>query len=271
MSVRAIPADFDRAVVAGIDARLNAVKADEDVRILWAAESGSRAWGFPSPDSDYDVRFLYVRRRDAYLSLWPPRDVIETPLDAIFDVNGWDLGKALKLLLKGNAVVFEWLTSPIVYRGDPAFREAMLDLARRHGDRRGLARHYLHLGVKQRDRHMPDGGGDVGVKKLFYVLRPAAVLRWLRLHPGEIVPPMHLPTLIAESGVSVEVRDAVADLIARKAAMAEGDRGDVPAVLATFIAEEFGRAAGGESERGEGLGVSARREANAVFARWVSG
>ncbi|MFE3443732.1 DNA polymerase beta superfamily protein [Nocardia sp. NPDC059180] len=83
-----------------------------------AIESGSRAWGFPSPDSDYDCRFLYVASLDTYLSPWRTRDVIETPLVGLLDVNGWDLGKALRLLVKGNAVLIEWLQSPIVYRGD---------------------------------------------------------------------------------------------------------------------------------------------------------
>ena len=89
--------------------------ADHNVRILLAVESGSRAWGFPSPDSDFDCRFIYVRRSGEYLSLFPPRDVIEFPPDPLLDVNGWDLGKALRLLLKGNAVVIEWLTSPYIY------------------------------------------------------------------------------------------------------------------------------------------------------------
>lgn len=269
MSVRSIPASFDPATVAAIDARLDAVERDEGATILWAAESGSRAWGFPSPDSDYDARFIYVRHRDAYLSLWPPRDVIETPLDKILDVNGWDLAKALRLLLKGNAVVLEWLTSPITYRGNPAFRDAMLALARRHGDRRGLALHYLHLGVKQRDQHMADGGGDVGVKKLFYVLRPAAALRWLRLHPDQIVPPMHLPTLIAEGDAPVEVREAVAALIVRKTTMAEGERGEVPAALAEFIAEEFERRAAVESDPRKKFGAGAKAETDAFFTSWV--
>jgi predicted nucleotidyltransferase len=111
--VRAIPSELDPAVVADVDARLDGVAAEHGVRIPWAIESGSRAWGFPSPDSDYDCRFIFVRPADAYVSLWPARDVIETPLDAVFDVNGWDLGKAIKLISKGNVVPTEWLRSPI--------------------------------------------------------------------------------------------------------------------------------------------------------------
>jgi predicted nucleotidyltransferase len=105
--MRSIPDSFAAEEVTAIDARLDAVVRDEQVAIPLAIESGSRAWGFASPDSDYDCRFLYLRRRRDYLALWPPRDVIETPLDGLLDVNGWDVAKALRLILKGNAVVIE--------------------------------------------------------------------------------------------------------------------------------------------------------------------
>ena len=129
-SLRLLGPGFDPAVVAAIDAQLPRRRDEHHATVLLAVESGSRAWGFPSPDSDYDCRFIYVRRRDDYLALWPQRDVIEFPTDAVLDVNGWDLGKALRLLLKGNAVVIEWLTSPFVYAGDARFRDEALALAR---------------------------------------------------------------------------------------------------------------------------------------------
>src|SRR3569832_2200251 len=100
---------FSPDAVSEVRRRLDDVRAS-GVRILLAIESGSRAWGFPSPDSDYDCRFLYLRKTGDYLALFPQRDVIETPLDGEMDVHGWDLQKALKLLLRGNAVVIEWLT-----------------------------------------------------------------------------------------------------------------------------------------------------------------
>lgn len=150
MTIRHIPSDFDPAVVDAIDRRLEAVESEHGVRIGLAVESGSRAWGFPSPDSDYDCRFIFVRSTDQYLSPWVKRDVIETPLDAVLDVNGWDVGKALKLVLKGNAVVAEWLRSSIVYRGDETLRSELLSFARRFLDRDSIGRHYLHLGQRQR-------------------------------------------------------------------------------------------------------------------------
>lgn len=186
--LRCVPDEWDKATVAAIDSLLDAVSHEHGVTIPLAIESGSRAWGFPSPDSDYDCRFVYVRRIDDYLTPWPRRDVIETPLIGDLDVNGWDLGKALKLLLKGNAVIVEWLNSPFAYRGDPAFRSAFLDFAHEHSDRDRVAGHYLHLGERQRHVYFPDGE-DVPLKKLFYALRPAAALRWLRVHPeAKVVP-----------------------------------------------------------------------------------
>ena len=102
---------FDAATVERIQARLDEVERDHGVRVLWAVESGRRAWGFPSPDSDYDCRLFYVRRHDDYLSPWRPRDVIETPLADVLDVNGWDLIKAIRL-----AAALHWtrtLGSPV--------------------------------------------------------------------------------------------------------------------------------------------------------------
>jgi predicted nucleotidyltransferase len=99
----AIPESMDATTVGAIDRRLDVIETSERVTIPWAIESGSRAWDFPSPDSDYDCRFLYMRGLGDYLSPWPRRDVIETPLDKVFDVNGWDLAKALRLLVKATA------------------------------------------------------------------------------------------------------------------------------------------------------------------------
>jgi len=98
--------------VTAIERHLRSVHDEHHADVLLAIESGSRAWGFPSPDSDYDCRFIYARRTQDYLSLFPARDVIEEPFDRVLDIGGWDLAKALRLLLKGNAVVVEWLMSP---------------------------------------------------------------------------------------------------------------------------------------------------------------
>ncbi|MFF1539921.1 DNA polymerase beta superfamily protein [Microbacterium sp. NPDC058269] len=233
--MRAIPSSLDPLVVSEIDRRLDGVSAEHGVRIPWAIESGSRAWGFPSPDSDYDCRFIFVRARQDYLSLWPARDVIETPLDKTFDVNGWDLAKTVKLLVRGNATAIEWLRSPIVYTGESAFREGLLTLATDVVERGSIARHYLHIGRQQQI-------GETTLKRFFYTLRPAAALRWLADHPHESVPPMDLPTLLVESSVPQAVTDAAAELIAAKAVTRELGTGTPPAILTRFVADELERA-----------------------------
>ena len=98
-----------------ICSKLHEIEKENNVKILLAVESGSRAWGFASPDSDYDVRFIYVRPKEDYLRLENVRDVIELPIDDVLDINGWDLQKTLRLLYKSNPTLFEWFSSPIVY------------------------------------------------------------------------------------------------------------------------------------------------------------
>jgi predicted nucleotidyltransferase len=236
--VRQIPTSLDPSVVAQIDQRLDGVERDDGVRILWAIESGSRAWGFPSPDSDYDCRFLYVRPVDEYLELRRRRDVIETPLDHILDVNGWDLRKALGLLVKGNATVGEWLRSPIVYRGDAAVRDALLTVADHVVDRAGLTRHYVH--VARNNLELLDRSGQL--KKFLYALRPALILRWLRVHDGATVPPMDVVTLLTESEVTDRAARDVRDLVDLKSATRELGAAAVPSELRQFVDAELSRA-----------------------------
>lgn len=122
-----------QSITREIERKLKEVEEKENVTVIMAVESGSRAWGFASKDSDYDVRFLYVRRREDYLKLQPPRDVIEWQLDEVLDINGWDIRKALVLLYKSNPTLFEWCNSPIVYR-----------TSRKFDDFRALALRYFH-------------------------------------------------------------------------------------------------------------------------------
>lgn len=266
--LRAIPHGFDSRALADIDSRLASIEEKERLRVLLAVESGSRAWGFPSPDSDYDCRFLFLRRRDDYLSPWPLRDVIEQPMEGELDVSGWDLGKALKLLLKGNAVVVEWLTSPIVYRGDPEVRGQLLNLARAFSSRTGIARHYLHLGEKQRRSYFADDK-PVRLKKLFYALRPAAALRWLRLHPDAAIAPMHFPTLMAQCDPPAELAALVEALIARKAETRELGEAPLPQPIVRFVDDEFALARETLPASSARLDPAARSAAEDLFRRAV--
>ena len=127
-----------------IQAQLRRIEVQEKVRILFAAESGSRAWGFASPDSDYDVRFIYIRSQQDYLKLKPDRDVIELPLDPVLDINGWDLQKTLRLLYKSNPTLFEWISSPIIYL-ETAFAGRLRNLAGNYFFPKKAIYHYISM------------------------------------------------------------------------------------------------------------------------------
>jgi hypothetical protein len=236
------------------------------VAVPWAVESGSRAWGFPSRDSDYDCRFLFVRRRRDYLSPWRPRDVIETPLDAVLDVNGWDAVKAVRLAANGNATVGEWLRSPLVYDGDPAFRDALLALVDDVVDRAALGRHYVHVG---RDHWLRSGAGqgaECSLKKVFYALRPAATLHWMA-HHDSATPPMNLQQLLAEAPPPADVAEAIVDLVAAKAITREVGDGVIALPVRDWVNRVFADAAGLDGVPGER--PAARQRATEAFVDLV--
>lgn len=244
---------------------LDRIERDHGVRILLAVESGSRAWGFPSPDSDYDVRFLYVRPLDWYLSLTRGRDVIELPIDGELDVNGWDIAKALTLLGKANPVLFEWLASPIRYRADGPALRALQDFAARVGHRTAATHHYRSLAEGNLRRHI-DGRDRVRLKKYFYALRPACALAWLRTRPDDRLP-MALGDLLAGIPIDAAVRAAIDGLLARKSRLSEMGEGARIDALDAFIAAEIAGAAVAEPRRDRRDSLSA--DADRLFRRLV--
>uniref|UniRef100_UPI000D6DC392 nucleotidyltransferase domain-containing protein n=1 Tax=Minwuia thermotolerans TaxID=2056226 RepID=UPI000D6DC392 len=190
------------------------------------------------------------------------------PPDGIYDVNGWDLPKALKLLLKGNAVVIEWLTSPYAYAGDSRFRDELLALAREVVQPAAIANHYLHLGERQYRRSL-EGRAAVSLKKVFYALRPAIALRWMRHHPGETVAPMAFGALVDESGLPGEVQSVIDELLARKAETREMGEGEQPASIANLIEAEFGQGRDRWPASSPGPMPGGIRAADLMFRRWL--
>lgn len=187
---------------------LENIERKENVRILLAVESGSRAWGFASPDSDYDVRFLYVRPWTDYLRLEGRRDVIEQPISGLLDVNGWDLDKALKLLYRSNPTLFEWFSSPVVYRSSP-FAERFVPFMQPYfSSKRGLW-HYLSM-AESNYREFLRGNPVVKAKKYFYVLRPILAGRWI-LQRGT-PPPVRFIELV-EAELEADMKLVVEELL----------------------------------------------------------
>ena len=236
MGLRAIDQTMDASVVAEIDRRLDAIARDDAVALPLAIESGSRAWGFPSPDSDYDCRFIFTRPAAATFSIVMQRDVIEREVTPVFDLGGWELRKALLLMLRGNAVVIEWLTSPVTYRGRADFRDEFLALAARVSQREQVMRHYARLAFAMRHRLLAAGDGEAfPLKKLFYLLRPIAAWQWLADRPDAVVAPMHFPTLVAQSDLPTDLRETIAEMLATKARTRELGTGPVPPAVERLV------------------------------------
>ncbi len=146
---------------------LKAIESKENIKILYACESGSRAWGFPSKDSDYDVRFIYLKDTNWYLKVnyKYQRDVIELPIHDLLDINGWDLRKALGLLRKSNPALLEWFNSPIVYYKEKDFTQMFQSLIQEYYSPKACFYHYSHMAKGNNREYLQ--GDEVKIKKYF--------------------------------------------------------------------------------------------------------
>lgn len=190
-----------------IQEQLREIEDREHVKILLAVESGSRAWGFASSDSDYDVRFIYVRRLEDYLKLDVEKDVIELPFDGVLDINGWDLQKALRLLHKSNPSLFEWFSSPIVYKKTD-FVDKINKLMTKYFSSKKNLYHYISMAEGNYREYLK--GDYVKIKKYFYVLRPVLACRWI-LDKG--TPPPVLFSKLVKEELPIELTDTVNSLL----------------------------------------------------------
>jgi hypothetical protein len=219
--------------------KLTAIERAEHCIIILAVESGSRAWGFASADSDYDVRFLYVRPWAWYLSVYieDKRDVIEEPINDMLDVSGWDLRKALRLLKKSNPPLLEWLQCPLVYSERPEISSELRRLVPAFYSPKAAFYHYLHMAQGNFREYLR--GETVWRKKYFYVLRPLLAMRWIENGLGPV--PIEFGRLVEATVHSPVVLDAIETLLSEKRAGAEPDRGPHSPALSTFIQEELAR------------------------------
>lgn len=207
---------------------------------------GQPGGGFPSADSDYDVRFLYLRPSDWYLSIdvEEKRDVIERPISDALDISGWDLRKALKLLRKSNPPLLEWLNSPIVYKEEPARDNHSQSITRKLRDAvaefyspRSSHYHYLNMAEGNYREYLK--GDVVWIKKYFYVLRPLLAIRWIESDPHPV--PMEFEKLVESCVDSPELKQAITDLLTRKRAGQELDRQPRIEPISDFIESELER------------------------------
>ncbi len=200
-----------------IQIKLHELEQIHKIRILFACESGSRAWGFPSSDSDYDVRFIYVHPKAWYLSIHEMRDVIELPVNKELDINGWDLRKALRLLSKHNAVLFEWMQSPIVYSVKTGFLESFKEVADACFSPIAALHHYLSSAKKHYSEFI--NTETVKLKRYFYCLRSTLAGMWIVKY--KTIPPMELSKLFSVIEEKQALVKKIQELIQLKASKDE--------------------------------------------------
>ncbi|CAK9886932.1 MAG: hypothetical protein XXXJIFNMEKO3_03382 [Candidatus Erwinia impunctatus] len=211
-----------------IKEKLVEIEVRNNIRILYACESGSRAWGFPSANSDYDVRFIYIHSRDRYLSIDNPPSHLTLPRDEELDLLGWDLKRTLQLVRKSNTTPFEWLQSSIVYQQNERVAEMLWQLCRQYFNARGNIFHYL--GIAKSALQSAEGQ-QIGIKKLFYVIRPLLCAKWClekkQIAPIEIEPMIKL--------LSDELSEKITTLISYKSVTAESFSVTIDPVIYEFI------------------------------------
>jgi predicted nucleotidyltransferase len=214
---------------------LERIEKEANITIHFACESGSRGWGFASPDSDYDVRFIYSRPQHQYMSIRKMPDFIEIPIFDNLDIGGWDIKKVLVLLHGSNAVIFEWLQSPIIYREKDQFQARLFELAAEYFSPRKTLHHYLGLCKKS----LTSGFQDVRVKvkTYFYVLRPLLSAMWISEHGG--IPPMEFSKLLALIEDNRSLKEEIGLLLEKKKAAAEKDLVPVIPQLQEFIESRY--------------------------------
>lgn len=211
--------DFDGTIEELIGLKLREIEKQENVKILHAIESGSRAWGFASPDSDYDVRFIYVRPVEYYLSLEDRKDFIDWELDETLDINGWDLSKALQHFHKSNATLYEWSNSPIVYHTTSEWDRVKAVSADYFSCKSAM---YHYYGTAKKNYHAYLLEEMVKYKKYFYVLRPILACKWIE---KKKCPPPVLFCELAWEVLEDEMKPVVERLLQAKTKMVEAEKG----------------------------------------------
>jgi hypothetical protein len=206
--------------------------------VLFACESGSRGWGFASPDSDYDVRFVYVQRLPWYLTVEARRDVIELPISDELDVCGWELRKALQLLRKSNPTLLEWLNSPVSYRENAVSVARMRALAPSYFSAQRGRYHYLAMARKNFRGYLQ--GETVRLKKYLYVLRPLLAVRWIDAGLG--IPSMRFADLAEATLHDDALRDEINRLLAIKMRAGESEYSPRWPAIHAFITSELAKA-----------------------------
>jgi uncharacterized protein len=195
----------------------------QGIDILYSCEAGSRAWGLSSPDSDFDVRFVYKRPIQEYHRIDEPDNLLSFCIDPSapgnnsgteFEFVGWDIHKALNFLRKSNPTMLEWLYSDIIYSMDDSFDAVMRlrDIATPsvHAHYMSMARHNYHQYIENPLKK----GETVRTKKYLYAANP--LCRALYCRKYHAFPPMDFDSVLRSLTLTDTVRNALLQLVEEK-------------------------------------------------------
>lgn len=191
---------------------LREIEEQHHIKILYAVESGSRAWGFSSPDSDWDVRFIYVHEPEWYFHIEEQKDTIEQMFPDETDMSGWELKKALRLFKRSNPSLFEWLHSPIIYEMDKTFINEIRQMEDQYFNKEKAMFHYNHIYKKHNDRYIKDNG--LPLKRFLYYLRGILVCKWLS--DKGTIPPVRFSELVDATVEDNDIKAKIAHLLELK-------------------------------------------------------
>jgi predicted nucleotidyltransferase len=222
-------------MVDEIKNELSNLEKEKNIKILYAVESGSRAWGFASKDSDWDVRFIYVHNYDWYLSINEKKDNIETILPNDIDLSGWELKKALLLFRKSNPPLLEWLRSPIIYKEDFTTATQFRNAVKTYFNPKSCLYHYLHMANGNYNAYFKEE--IVRLKKYFYVLRPILACLWIE-RTNEMAP-MEFDILINTEISKSDLKSEINKLLLKKKSGEEIDTGKRIQIIDDFIIEKL--------------------------------
>jgi uncharacterized protein len=215
--------------------KLDLIQKKNNIKILYAVESGSRGWGFASKDSDYDVRFIYIHPTDWYLSVEEKIDFIEVPINDLLDINGWDLRKALLQYKKSNPTFMEWLSSPIVYMENVNTAQKLRYLLVDYFSPVHTLYHYLHIARNKYEEVMSTD--QVKIKRYFYILRPILACMWIE--KNNTMPPMEFSKLIADQQLDLSLVSEIQKLLEKKTAGLEIDVEPKSTVIIDFLGSKI--------------------------------
>lgn len=218
-----------------IEIELNRLEQQHNIKILYAVESGSRAWGFASTDSDWDVRFIYIHNHDWYFSIDDKPDSLDEILPNEIDLSGWELRKALKLFRKSNPPLLEWLSSPIIYSENFSTAEKLRQLGAEYFNPKSCLHHYLHMAEGNYKTYLQKE--NVRVKKYFYVLRPILACQWIE--KTGTMPPMEFQKLVDAQVLDKDLKNEIENLLARKRSGEELNEEPQIKIINNFLEEKI--------------------------------